>query len=172
MISRFMVRQGSSAAVAAIAALCLAALVSGGAQSPPEAALKSLQAGRILADIKTLSSDAFEGRGPGTHGEELTVAFMEKEFRAIGLAPGNPDGSYLAEGAARGHQARSFDAAHAFPATTRRCIPNLKRISWPGPSASSIQRSSITPTWSSSATACKPRNTNGTISRAWMCAEK
>ncbi len=95
MISRFMVRHGFSAGVAAIAVLCLAAIVSGGAQSPPEAALKSLQAARILADIKTLSSDAFEGRGPGTHGEELSVAFMEKEFRAIGLAPGNPDGSYL-----------------------------------------------------------------------------
>lgn len=42
-----------------------------------------------------LASDRYEGRFPGTHGEELAVAYIEREMRRIGLAPGNPDGSYV-----------------------------------------------------------------------------
>ncbi len=38
--------------------------------------------------IKVLSSDAFEGRGPATPGETKTVAYIEKEFKAVGLQPG------------------------------------------------------------------------------------
>lgn len=36
-----------------------------------------------------LSSDAFEGRAPGTVGEEKTLALLEKEFSEAGLKPGN-----------------------------------------------------------------------------------
>lgn len=50
---------------------------------------------RMLADIRVLSSDQFQGRGPGTEGEKLTIAYVEKQFRAAGLEPGNPDGTYL-----------------------------------------------------------------------------
>jgi len=50
---------------------------------------------RILDHVKVLSSDEFGGRGPGTAGEEKTVAYLAGEFRALGLAPGNPDGTYL-----------------------------------------------------------------------------
>ncbi len=50
---------------------------------------------RMLADIRVLSSDQFQGRGPGTDGEKLTIAYVEKQFRAAGLEPGNPDGTYL-----------------------------------------------------------------------------
>ena len=52
-------------------------------------------AARILGHIQVLSSDPFEGRAPGSAGEEKSVAYLEGEFRALGLAPGNPDGSYL-----------------------------------------------------------------------------
>ncbi|MCX7544724.1 protease-associated domain-containing protein [Marinicella gelatinilytica] len=41
--------------------------------------------------IKTLASDKFEGRGPGTRGEELTVDHLIKEFKSAGLKPGNGD---------------------------------------------------------------------------------
>ena len=44
---------------------------------------------------KTLSSDEFEGRGPGTKGEELTVAYLIDQFKKIGLKPGNTDGTYI-----------------------------------------------------------------------------
>ncbi len=50
---------------------------------------------RLLAHIRTLSSDEFQGRGPGTKGEDLTIAYLQKEYREEGLEPGNPDGTYL-----------------------------------------------------------------------------
>ena len=64
------------------------------AQSVGDAA-GSIDGARMLAHIKVLSSDEFEGRGPGTRGEELSIGYMEKQFRAAGLEAGNPDGSYL-----------------------------------------------------------------------------
>lgn len=44
--------------------------------------------------IKELSSNEFMGRKPMTVGEEKTVAYLEKELKEIGVAPGN-NGSYL-----------------------------------------------------------------------------
>lgn len=44
--------------------------------------------------VAVLASDAYGGRLPGTRGEELTVSYLEKQFRAAGLKPGNPDGTY------------------------------------------------------------------------------
>jgi Zn-dependent M28 family amino/carboxypeptidase len=40
---------------------------------------------------RALSSDAFEGRMPGTPGEEKTIALMVDRFKAAGLQPGNGD---------------------------------------------------------------------------------
>jgi Zn-dependent M28 family amino/carboxypeptidase len=51
----------------------------------------------LLAHIKVLSSDEFEGRAPGSHGEELSVQYLSSEMRKLNLAPGNPDGSYVQE---------------------------------------------------------------------------
>jgi len=39
--------------------------------------------------VKTLSSDAFEGRAPGTPGEDKTVDYIRAQFERIGLKPGN-----------------------------------------------------------------------------------
>jgi Zn-dependent M28 family amino/carboxypeptidase len=51
----------------------------------------------LLAHIKTLASDEFEGRAPGSKGEELSIKYISDQFRSIGLKPGNPDGSYFQE---------------------------------------------------------------------------
>ncbi len=56
-----------------------------------------IQAERLLAHIRELASDLYEGRGPGTAGEERTVAYLEQQFRSLGLEPGNPDGSFVQE---------------------------------------------------------------------------
>ena len=64
-------------------------------QTAPKVALNSISAARMLQNIKTLSSDEFEGRGPGSRGEEKTVDFLTKQFQEIGLEPGNPDGTYI-----------------------------------------------------------------------------
>ena len=57
--------------------------------------MPSFDAPRMLADIKTLSSDEFEGRAPGSKGEELTVKYLEDAFKKIGLQPGNTDGTFV-----------------------------------------------------------------------------
>ncbi len=51
----------------------------------------------MLAHIKTLSSDEFEGRAPGSKGEQLSIKYIEEQFKKIGLKPGNPNGSYFQE---------------------------------------------------------------------------
>jgi Zn-dependent M28 family amino/carboxypeptidase len=39
--------------------------------------------------LRVLASDDFEGRKPGTPGEEKTVAYLVEQFRKLGLKPGN-----------------------------------------------------------------------------------
>ena len=51
----------------------------------------------LLAHIKVLASDEFEGRAPGAKGEELSVKYISEQFARIGLKPGNPDGTYIQE---------------------------------------------------------------------------
>src|ERR1700726_4937150 len=60
-------------------------------------ALDAITPDGLLAHIKVLSSDEFEGRSPGTKGEELSIKYISDQFKAIGLKPGNPDGSYFQE---------------------------------------------------------------------------
>ena len=54
-----------------------------------------ITAASLQARTATLSSDEFEGRAPASAGEGKTVAYLEREFRALGLKPGNPDGTYI-----------------------------------------------------------------------------
>src|SRR5512143_3202961 len=49
----------------------------------------------VLEHTKVLSSDAFEGRAPGTPGEERTVAYLTEQLQKTGLQPGNPDGTWV-----------------------------------------------------------------------------
>src|SRR5215208_1578346 len=53
--------------------------------------LPPIDVDRMLAHTKTLSSDEFEGRAPGTKGEELSVAYLSDQFKNVGLKPGNTD---------------------------------------------------------------------------------
>jgi Zn-dependent M28 family amino/carboxypeptidase len=65
--------------------LGLASLVSLSAQA---ADARSFDPKRLSQDVKVLSSDEFEGRGPNTAGETKTVDYLVKQFKAAGLAPG------------------------------------------------------------------------------------
>ncbi|HEY0077992.1 MAG TPA: M28 family metallopeptidase [Pyrinomonadaceae bacterium] len=58
-------------------------------------ALGQITSDAIMSHVKTLASDEYEGRGPGTRGEELTVNYLTEQFKQIGLKPGNPDGTYV-----------------------------------------------------------------------------
>jgi Zn-dependent M28 family amino/carboxypeptidase len=64
---------------------------------PEAASLRSIRAKDLRHHIQVLASDAFEGRAPGTRGEELSVGYLMDTFRQFGMAPGNPDGSYIQE---------------------------------------------------------------------------
>ena len=49
----------------------------------------------VMAHVKVLASDEYEGRAPGTKGEDLTVAYISDQFRRAGLKPGHTDGTYV-----------------------------------------------------------------------------
>ena len=74
-------------------ALVLAACAPKTADLKP--AIDSITAADLNSHIKTLASDEFEGRSPGTHGEDLTVAYLTHQFKKMDLKPGNPDGTYV-----------------------------------------------------------------------------
>jgi Zn-dependent M28 family amino/carboxypeptidase len=59
--------------------------------------LEAITPDGLLAHIKVLASDEFEGRAPGTKGEELSVKYITDQFKKIGLKPGNPNGTYTQE---------------------------------------------------------------------------
>src|ERR1700733_6093202 len=61
----------------------------------PIGQLPAIDTAALLAHTKKLSSDEFEGRGPGTKGEELTVNYLVDQFTKLGLKPGNTDGTYV-----------------------------------------------------------------------------
>jgi Zn-dependent M28 family amino/carboxypeptidase len=58
-------------------------------------ALDSVRSEDLLQHTRILASDEYEGRAPGTRGEELTVKYLAEQFQKLGLKPGNPDGSYV-----------------------------------------------------------------------------
>ncbi|MGB1201618.1 MAG: peptidase M28, partial [Cognaticolwellia aestuarii] len=51
---------------------------------------------KLHQDIKVLASDEFEGRGPLTAGEKLTIEYLAKQYQTIGLVPGNKNSFYQA----------------------------------------------------------------------------
>ena len=57
--------------------------------------LPKVEAPAILEHIKVLADDSFEGRAPGTPGEDKTAEYLTAKFKEIGLAPGNTDGTYV-----------------------------------------------------------------------------
>ncbi|MDQ6765005.1 MAG: M28 family peptidase, partial [Verrucomicrobiota bacterium] len=64
---------------------------------PPKGALDAITPEDLLEHIQILASDEFEGRAPGSRGEELSVKYITEQFKALGLKPGNSNGSYTQE---------------------------------------------------------------------------
>lgn len=52
---------------------------------------------RLREDVRTLSSDEFQGRGPGQAGDARTIEYLAKNFAAAGLRAGGRDGSWFQE---------------------------------------------------------------------------
>lgn len=57
--------------------------------------MPAVDLGRVMTDIRRLSSSEFEGRAPGSNGERLTVNYLVERFREAGAEPGNPDGTWV-----------------------------------------------------------------------------
>ncbi len=55
---------------------------------------QGFDAGRIRQHIRTLASDSLEGRGTGTAGEKLAIAYIQDQFRKIGLQPKGDGNGY------------------------------------------------------------------------------
>jgi Zn-dependent M28 family amino/carboxypeptidase len=70
------------------------AIDSGPDREAVEAAEAEITADRLMDHISTLASDEFQGRAPGTRGEELTVAYLVEAFQELGLEPAAADGSF------------------------------------------------------------------------------
>ena len=60
----------------------------------PALAADRTEPARLSAITRELASDAYGGRAPGGPGEGLTVAYLEKAFRDLGLEPAGEGGSY------------------------------------------------------------------------------
>ena len=64
--------------------------------NPVQQANKSIDTTDMIEYVRKLGSDEFLGRKPFTKGEKLTLDYLKKEFKRLGLKPAN-DGSYLQE---------------------------------------------------------------------------
>ncbi|WP_240635122.1 M28 family metallopeptidase [Lysobacter enzymogenes] len=51
----------------------------------------AINAADFAQHVKVLASDEFEGRAPGSAGEDKTVRYLEAQFKRLGLKPGNGD---------------------------------------------------------------------------------
>jgi Zn-dependent M28 family amino/carboxypeptidase len=58
------------------------------------AATAAVDPQRISSIVRTLASDEFAGRAPGTPGETKTVEFLIDSFRGLGLEPGGEKGGW------------------------------------------------------------------------------
>lgn len=89
-----MFRFSMAAAAALLLAGCDLPEGAGGSATPAELDIPEVARGEIseqtMKDVtRQLSSDEFEGRMPGSAGEEKTVALLIERFEAAGLEPGN-----------------------------------------------------------------------------------
>jgi len=53
-----------------------------------------ISADEITRTVRTMTLDQFEGRAPGTAGEDRTIGYLIGRFEALGLEPGGVDGSW------------------------------------------------------------------------------
>ena len=99
-----------------------------------------ISADTLLAAVERLASDAFEGRAPGSAGETRTIEYLREQFSALGLVPGNPDGTWVqnvplvgitpAEGdtmrVSRGDDTRTLEPGADYVAYTKRVVDQVE----------------------------------------------
>lgn len=63
--------------------------------APPAPAISPVTEAELRALMTPLASDGFEGRMPGTAGEDRTIAYLATQLHGAGVAPGMSDGTYI-----------------------------------------------------------------------------
>jgi Zn-dependent M28 family amino/carboxypeptidase len=58
-------------------------------------ATPNIDEARLREHIKTLASDFFEGRAPGTRGDDMATTYIAGAFAAIGLEPAGDNGTWF-----------------------------------------------------------------------------
>ena len=113
--------------VVALTTACSGAENGGGGDTVASAALQPAMAAitgeSILQHTNRLASDGFEGRAPGTAGEDSSVAYLTEQFKGMGLAPGNPDGTYTQPVSLIGYTSRPELTISAGGRTMRPAFP-------------------------------------------------
>ncbi len=74
--------------------LLIASCMLNNKQTSSDDGFSVFNADSIKAHIKILASDSFQGRKPFTVGETRTVDYLQSQFKAVGLEPGN-NGTYV-----------------------------------------------------------------------------
>ncbi|WP_295704994.1 M28 family peptidase [uncultured Brevundimonas sp.] len=59
------------------------------------ASAQDFSAQRLSEEIRAISTDDFQGRKPGTEGEQKTLAWLQAQYEAMGMEPGGPNGQWL-----------------------------------------------------------------------------
>ena len=60
----------------------------------PEREPAGIDPDRLEETVRTMASDQFEGRAPGTVGEERTIGYLIGRLQGLGLEPGGEDGTW------------------------------------------------------------------------------
>jgi len=68
-----------------------AAAAAPAAEEPGAVGADAINEADYRRHVEILASDEFGGRGPGTHGEDLTVDYLVSRFKEYGLEPANGD---------------------------------------------------------------------------------
>ena len=77
----------------------------------PKVAVPAISVDTLRGVTQELSDDRYEGRGPATKAEDLTISYIIKRFQAAGLKPGN-HGSWLQEVPTVEIEAKNADGLH------------------------------------------------------------
>jgi Zn-dependent M28 family amino/carboxypeptidase len=71
----------------AVAIVCSSILFNSTAKATDMSAVEEIESAGLMERISTLASDEFGGRAPMSEGERLTLNYLEKEFKDMGLKP-------------------------------------------------------------------------------------
>ncbi|HEX8263438.1 MAG TPA: M20/M25/M40 family metallo-hydrolase [Allosphingosinicella sp.] len=77
-----------------LSALLALSLLAACASAPRQPEAARIDPVRMSNMVRTLASDEYEGRAPGTAGEAKTIAYISEQFRLAGLEPAGENGGW------------------------------------------------------------------------------